>query len=99
MKKILFTLAVLASSAFAHSAIMNCFDNADGTVTCEGGFSDGSSSSGVAFVIEQNGKTIFETKMSENGDATCKKPSGDYTVILDAGEGHEVYIKSKDISK
>ena len=63
MKKILFTLAVLASSAFAHSAIMNCFDNADGTVTCEGGFSDGSSSSGVAFVIEQNGKTIFETKI------------------------------------
>ena len=37
--------------------------------------------------------------MSENGDATFKKPSGDYTVILDAGEGHEVYIKSKDISK
>ena len=49
--------------------------------------------------VEENGKTIFETKMSENGDATFKKPSGDYTVILDAGEGHEVYIKSKDISK
>lgn len=99
IKKTIFSLALLASSAFAHSAVMNCFDNGDETITCEGGFSDGSSSSGVAFVIEQNGKTVFETKMNENGEATFKKPSDDYTVILDAGEGHEVYIKSKDISK
>lgn len=99
IKKTIFSLALLASSAFAHSAIMSCFDNGDETITCEGGFSDGSSSSGVAFVIEQNGKAVIETKMDDNGEVTFKKPSDDYTVILDAGEGHEVYIKSKDIAK
>ena len=30
-------VALLSGSAFAHSAIMNCFDNGDGTITCEGG--------------------------------------------------------------
>ena len=33
IKKTVFSLAILASSAFAHSAIMNCFDNGDGTIT------------------------------------------------------------------
>ncbi|CAM3999504.1 hypothetical protein [Arcobacter cloacae] len=99
IKKTIFSLAFLASSAFAHSAIMSCFDNGDGTITCEGGFSDGSSSSGVAFIVEQNKKAVIETKMDDNGEVTFKKPSEDFVVILDAGEGHEVYIKSKDITQ
>jgi len=99
IKKTILSLLIVASSAFAHSAIMNCFDNADGTITCEGGFSDGSSASGVYFVIEQNGKEIYEAKMNENSEVTFKKPQGEFTAILDAGEGHEVYIKSKDITQ
>lgn len=98
IKKTIFTLAFIASSAFGHSALMNCFDNGDETITCEGGFSDGSSSSGVVFVIEQNGKTVFETKMNDNSEVTFKKPQGEFTAILDAGEGHEVYIENKDIN-
>ena len=49
MKNLLFILAVAAllgaqaSPAAAHSALLNCFDNADGTFTCPGGYSDGSS--------------------------------------------------------
>lgn len=99
IKKTILSHLIVASSAFAHSAIMNCFDNADGTITCEGGFSDGSSASGVYFVIEQNGKEIYEAKMNENSEVTFKKPQGEFTAILDAGEGHEVYIKSKDITQ
>ncbi len=99
IKKTIFLLSILASSAFAHSAIMNCFDNADETITCEGGFSDGSSANGVYFIIEQDGKEIYETKMNENSEVTFKKPKGEFTTILDAGEGHEVYIKSKDITQ
>ena len=99
IKKTILSLLIVASSAFAHSAIMNCFDNADGTITCEGGFSDGSSASGVYFVIEQNGKEMYEAKMNENSEVTFKKPQGEFTAILDAGEGHEVYIKSKDITQ
>lgn len=99
IKKTIFSLSILASSAFAHSAIMNCFDNADNTITCEGAFSDGSSASGVYFIIEQNDKEIFETRMNENSEVTFEKPDGEFTAILDAGEGHEVYVKSKNITK
>lgn len=99
MKKILIGLAFLASSVFAHSAIMSCFDNGDQTITCEGGFSDGSSASGVKFHILENEKKTYETKMNEDSEVTFKKPSSDYIAVFDAGEGHQVKIKGSDITE
>ena len=99
MKKILLTMALLTSSLFAHSAIMSCFDNGDGTITCEGGFSDGSSASGVNFKVEQNGKAVFEAKMSEDSEVTFQKPNSAYTAVFDAGEGHQVLVKGSDITE
>ncbi len=97
LNKILVTTVLLTSSLFAHTAIMSCFDNGDGSITCEGGFSDGSSSSGVKFRVEQNGKVLISGQMSEDSDFTFKKPNGDYSAIFDAGEGHRVHISGKDI--
>lgn len=88
---------VLSGSAFAHTALMSCFDNGDGTVTCEGGFSDGSSASGVDFYIKKDGKTQNEVKFDEFGEVTFKKPDGAYSAYLYAGEGHEIEVKSSDI--
>lgn len=99
MKKILLGLAFAASSMFAHSAIMSCFDNGDQTITCEGGFSDGSSASGVKFHVLQDGKKVYEAKMSEDSEVTFKKPSGAYIAVFDAGEGHQVQIKGSDITE
>ena len=103
MKKILIvlTLAALlafAGQAFAHTPLMSCFDNGDGTVTCEGGFSDGSSASGVKIhIVDGAGKPIKETKMTEDSEITFQKPSGTYMVIFDAGEGHRVEVNGADI--
>lgn len=101
MKRIIVLATVLLivpfSIAFAHTALMSCFDEGDGTITCEGGFSDGSSASGVKFRVEQNGKTIFASKMSETSEVNFKKPEGDYQAVFDAGEGHQVYVDGKDI--
>lgn len=99
MKKTIFALGVITSSLFGHTAIMSCFDNGDDTVTCEGGFSDGSSASGVKFKVEQNGKAVYESKMSEDSEVTFKKPNGDYTAVFDAGEGHSVHVKGSDITE
>lgn len=99
MKKILISLAFFASSMFAHTAIMSCFDNGDGTVTCEGGFSDGSSASGVNFYILKDGKEVLKTKMSEDSEVTFKKPEGEYTAVFNAGEGHQVKVKGSDITE
>ncbi len=99
VKKLIVSSMLLTSSLFAHTAIMSCFDNGDGTITCEGGFSDGSSASGVKFRVEQSGKAVFSTKMNEDSEVTFKKPSGDYSAVFDAGEGHKVFIKGSDITE
>lgn len=102
MKKILFSsvvVALMSSSVFAHTALMSCFDNGDGTVTCEGGFSDGSSAGGVEFSVIKDGKTVAEGKFDKESTYTFKKPDGEYSARMFAGEGHEVIVKSKDIAQ
>ncbi|MDY0191537.1 MAG: hypothetical protein RBR22_12480 [Desulfuromonas sp.] len=101
MKKQICTLVValtlVADNALAHTALMSCFDEGDGTITCEGGFSDGSSASGVEFLLMQNGKTVLKTKLTEYSEVNFKKPTGAYQAVFNAGEGHKVYVEGKDI--
>jgi len=94
----LFACLCVPVSASAHSALCSCLDNGDGTITCEGGFSDGSSAKGVRmFVRDANDKTVARGKMNEDSEFTFNKPQGPYLVIFDAGPGHQVEIKSSDI--
>lgn len=96
-KKILITSALLASSLSAHTAVMTCFDNGDDTITCEGGFSNGASGSGVSTYVKQNDSKIITSTMNEDSEFTFKKPSKSYSVFFDAGKGHLVQIDGKDI--
>lgn len=100
MKRIVVALVVLfsASGAFAHTPLCSCFDNGDGTVTCEGGFSDGSSASGVEMRVESPaGDVLVKGAMSEDSEYTFDKPEGDYIVTFDAGEGHRIKVPGKEI--
>ena len=91
-------IMVFATASFAHSPMCNCFDNGDDTITCEGGFSDGSSASGVKMsIFDAQGALLLEGKMDKNSEYTFDKPKGDYKVVFDAGEGHAIEIKGKDI--
>lgn len=98
-KKILIVVVLFISSASAHTAIMACFDNGDGTIVCEGGFSDGSSASGVLMYVKQNNKKVIESRMNEDSEFTFTKPKGKYTVHFDAGEGHKITINGEDIAE
>ncbi len=70
----------------------------DGTVLCEGGFSDGSSAAGVGIrVLDKADNAFIEGEMSEDSEFEFDKPDGDYKVVFDAGPGHEVIILGKDI--
>jgi hypothetical protein len=95
--KVIFIWISLLSMIFAHTAMMRCLDSGDGTVFCEAGFSDGSSAEGMGLLVIKDGKRIFETKFDDFGEVSFKKPSGDYTVILDGGDGHTVSIQGKNI--
>lgn len=91
---------VWAGAALAHTPLCSCYDNGDGTVECEGGFSDGSSAAGVKMnVMDASGKVVIQGKMDKNSAFSFKKPAGNYSVLFDAGEGHRITISSQKISK
>lgn len=84
----------------AHTPLLSCYDNADGTVTCEGGFSDGSSASGMEMRVENTqGQVLVRGVMGENSEYTFDKPATPFTVVFDAGDDHLVEVNGKDISE
>ncbi len=89
-----------AMVAHAHNAICSCFENDNGTVTCEGGFSDGGKAVGVPVqVLDAAGKVLVEGPMDKNSTYTFKKPAVAFRVKFNAGEGHIVTIDGRDIEK
>ncbi|MGC9420035.1 MAG: hypothetical protein ACP5EN_13805 [Rhodovulum sp.] len=88
----------IAGAAVAHTPLCACYDNGDGTILCEGGFSDGSSASGVRLaIIDGDGNVLIEAKMDANSEVTFDRPDGDFSVLFDAGEGHQIAIPADEI--
>lgn len=88
----------LSGAAFAHTPICACYDNGDGTVLCEGGFSDGASASGVPMLVRgADGTVLIEGKIDKNGEYEFTKPDGFADVLFDGGDGHQIVIPSADI--
>lgn len=93
----LFVMA-LAGAALAHTPLFSCWDNGDGTLSCEGGFSDGSSAANIPIrVTNDKGEVVFEGKLDESGELTFNKPDGAFTVTFDGGPGHDISVKSSEI--
>ncbi len=96
-------LVFLAFSAMpglvsAHTPLFACFDNADGSIFCEGGFSDGSSAAGVPILVKDgSGEAILKGELSRNSDIEFDKPEGDYSVVFDGGDGHDIVIPGSQI--
>ena len=106
MRKAFFAMILVAacifaaSPGFAHTPLCSCYNNGDGTVTCEGGFSDGSSAAGVEMrVVNAAQNVLIKGKMDEDSEFTFEMPSGPYKVQFDAGPGHLVEVEGKDITE
>lgn len=101
MSKFLMSLiigALFSGQALAHTPLCSCYDNGDGTVLCEGGFSDGSSAAGVPItVMDLSGNELINSKINEDGEFEFDKPSVGYKVLFNAGPGHAIEIMGKDI--
>ncbi|MDY0163461.1 hypothetical protein [Desulfobotulus sp.] len=91
-------LLALPLAALAHTPLFSCVDNGDGTLFCEGGFSDGSSAAGTAIIVKNGeGKEIQRLALSRTSDIEFKKPEGPYSVVFDGGEGHQIEIQGSQI--
>ena len=91
-------LFAIAGPALAHSPVCSCSNNDDGTVTCEGGYSNGASAAGVEMrVVDMRDRVLLRGEMDENSSYTFQKPDQEFHVIFDAGQNHIVNIYSGDI--
>lgn len=101
LKFVAFSLGLMLASpvmAQAHSALFDCFDNGDGTIYCQGGYSDGSSAKGVKITVsDAGGKVLEQGQLDTNSEVTLKKPAGDYFVTFEGGEGHSLKLDGKNI--
>jgi hypothetical protein len=67
-------------------------------VTCEGGFSDGASASGVSIrVVDARDRVLIDGKMDDAGSFSFTKPDEEFHVVFDAGDSHIVTIFGDDI--
>ena len=90
--------ALVTTLALAHSPICTCYDNGDGTVTCEGGFSDGASAEGVAIrVVAANSRVLLAGMMDAASTFSFAMPDEEFHVVFDAGDNHTVTIFGDDI--
>ncbi|WP_321390081.1 hypothetical protein [uncultured Desulfuromusa sp.] len=104
MKYSLSTLIMIilfcASSVFAHSPFMACYDNGDQTITCYGEFSDSSSAASTPVrIVDAGGTILLSGVMDELGEFNFERPKVPFTVIFDAGPGHIVKEKSANITE
>ncbi len=104
MKKILFfsffcfMILAFSNNAKAHSALLNCFDNADGTFTCQGGYSDGSSATGIRIVVkDDSGNTLQEATLNADSEVVLPRPQQNFSVLFDGGSGHSVEVPGESI--
>lgn len=92
------SLAMMSAPAFAHDPIISCFDNKDGTITCEAGYSDGAASAGQTIrVMMPNKRLILENKFGRDSSFTFKKPEGDFLVEFVGDPGHRAVFDSSDL--
>jgi len=82
----------------AHTPLFDCFDNGDGTLTCEGGFSDGASAAGVSVrLLDAQGKVLEQGVLDATGSITFKRPAGEFSVVFFASADHNLTILGDDI--
>lgn len=91
-------LGLLALAAQAHTPLFDCFDNRDGTITCEGGFSDGASAEGVGVrVVDLQGKVLARGRLGPDNSVSFDRPLEEFSVVFEAGDGHEIRVFGEDI--
>lgn len=89
----------LPPSAWAHAPVFDCFNEGETKVICEGGFSDGSSATGVNVqILDKSDKLLLQGKIDADGRFSFAKPAGEFHVFFNAGAGHSMTVFSADIT-
>jgi hypothetical protein len=92
-KYLLYTLTLfLPSLLYAHTLLLNVFDNEDNTITVEGVFNTGQNAAGAQVRLESlmDGKILYKKRLPDDSELTLDIPKEPYQVVLDGGPGHQI---------
>lgn len=94
-KRILISFIFLLSLQqviFAHSLLLNVFDNEDNTITVEGVFNTGEVATGAQVRLEAlaNGMLLYKDRLPAESELTINIPKEAYQIVLDGGPGHQI---------
>jgi len=90
-------LALSAPMALAHYPFCNCALQG-GQITCNGGFSDGTSAEGVKLdVISYDEDVLVPASFDASSKVSFPKPDGEFYILFDAGPGHIVEVDWQDV--
>jgi hypothetical protein len=93
----LLALFLMTKPAMAHYPFCTCALQ-DDSITCTGGFSDGTGAEGVKLdVISYDEQVLIPGRFGTDSKASFKQPAGEFYVLFDAGPGHVVEIDWHDI--
>ena len=91
---------MFCQATFAHGPVFDCYIGDDNRVTCEAGFTDGSSAAGRQIHVQDpSGKVLLQGEVGNDNTYTFQPPAGNYSVVFLGGAGHQITIQSSDISR
>jgi hypothetical protein len=95
------TILLMAGTgtASAHAPLLSCFDNENGTITCEAGYSDGAPAAGQLIrVREANGRLILESVFDTASAYSFDKPKSPFVVEFIGDPSHVATFDGEDLT-
>lgn len=91
-KYLLISLLLIQNIVFAHTLILESFDNEDGTMEVTGAFSTGARAEGAEVRIESliSGEILYKKRLPQESSLIISIPKEAYQIVLDGGPGHQV---------
>lgn len=91
-------VSLFIGAAWAHPPFCICKMANATTVSCEGGFADGTGVPGVRLdVIRYDESVVLQTKFGPDSTVSFKRPDGEFYMLFDAGPGQSFDVDYKDI--
>lgn len=91
---------LFCQAALAHAPVFDCYLESDDQVTCEAGYTDGSSAAGrKVHVRDASNKVLLEGSIGQDNTYRFQAPADHYSVVFLGGDAHDATIQSSDISR
>lgn len=87
-----FLLFLIPTFIYAHTLLLNVYDNEDNTITVQGVFSTGELATGAQIRLESliSGKVLFKERLPSDSELTIDIPKEPYKIILNGGPRHQM---------